>query len=73
MEAENGLLDAAGLDALRSNRSLHNRVLPLSKLLAPQPNQDWSELFFGQTIVDALRHIYETEQRFNQRDKQSSS
>lgn len=71
--AEPGLLEVAGLDGLQSDRvRMHERVVPLEALLKPQPNRDWSELLLGQTMVDALRDIYEKEQRFVLRDKPRS-
>ncbi len=69
IEAEKGLLDASGLGALRSASIVRDHVLPLSDLLRPEPNRDWSELFMGQSIIDVLRNIYDTERRFALRDE----
>ncbi|MBK8545476.1 MAG: hypothetical protein IPL62_19270 [Caulobacteraceae bacterium] len=69
VEAEEGLLDAIGMEALRERHTLHSRVIPLNRFLAKLDHRDWSEPTLGLGIVDALRHIYETEQRFQLRDK----
>ncbi|MDZ5454864.1 hypothetical protein [Labrys sp. ZIDIC5] len=69
VEAEPGLVEAVGLDALRPRFPIDQRVIPLDELLAPEPHRDFSDLALGQTILDLLHHVYETEQRFNLRDK----
>ena len=69
VEAEDGLIEKAGLEALRNNRVLQELVLSLNELLRCPEHRDWAELSFGLGVVDSLRHIYETEQRFQLRDK----
>jgi hypothetical protein len=67
VEAQPGLLEKAGLGALRDYIS-HGRVITLDKLLSPEPNKDWAELRLGLPVTDCLRDKYRTEQRFLQRD-----
>jgi hypothetical protein len=72
VEAEEGLLEQAGLGALREQHGLHPQVSLLAEFLTPRDHRDWSEPAFGLNIMDALRKIYETEQRFQARDKTPS-
>lgn len=67
VEAQPGLLESAGLGTLRGYIS-RERVLTLDKLLAPDPHKDWADLHLGLPVVDCLKEIYRTEQRFHQRD-----
>ena len=62
VESEDGLLEEAGIGALRENHGLNQQVLSLKKFLAPQDHRDWSEPAFGLSIIDVFRHLYETEQ-----------
>lgn len=64
VEAEEGLLEAAGLEGFRQKHALDTRVLPLSSLMAKQHNRDWAEPLFGLTITDAMRDIYTKELQF---------
>lgn len=71
--AEPGLLKAAGLEALASDQTgFDRRVLSLDALLKPQDHRDWSELFFGQTMLDVFKDVYQKEQRFVLRDPRSA-
>ena len=72
VESEDGLLEKAGLGALREKYILENHVLTLEEFLAPQDHRDWSEPAFGLSIIDVFRHLHETEQRFELRDKRPS-
>ena len=72
VEAEDGLLEEAGLGALRERYTLREHVLPLKNFLIPSGHRDWSEPQFGLNIVDVFRHLYETEHRFQLRDKRPS-
>ena len=66
------MLEKAGLGALREKYILENHVLTLEEFLAPQDHRDWSEPAFGLSIIDVFRHLHETEQRFELRDKRPS-
>jgi hypothetical protein len=71
--AEPGLLEAAGIEGVQGNKvRLGNPTILLKDLLKPEPHRDWSELLFGQTMIDALRDVYEKEQRFSLREKRLS-
>lgn len=72
VESKHGLLEDAGLGALREEHSIRKSVISLSKFLAPEDDRDWSEPAFGLNIIDVYRHLYETEQRFQPRDKRPS-
>lgn len=72
VEAKVGLLEEAGLGALRKKHTIEPVVLSLSEMLAVQDNRDWSEPVFGLNITDVYGHLYKTEQRFEHRDKISS-
>jgi hypothetical protein len=63
VEAETGLLEAAGLAALRE-RYAHPQVITLKELFQPEGSRKWSEPEFGLNILDLLGHIYKTEQQF---------
>lgn len=68
VEAKQGLFEEAGLGSLRSKHGIHERVLFLNELLRQQDHRDWSEPAIGLSVIDVLRHAYETEQRFQLRD-----
>jgi len=72
VESEDGLLEEAGLGALREKRSLDPQALTLKKFLAPQDHRDWSEPAFGLNIMEVFRYLYDTELRFQPRDKRPS-
>jgi hypothetical protein len=72
VESEPGLLEDAGLAALRKKHILHPHVLALNEFLTPRDHRDWSEPAFGLNIRDVLEHIYRSEQRFQPRDKMTS-
>jgi len=72
VEAEHGLLEKAGLSALRREVTLHPQVVTLKEFLAPKDDRKWSEPTFGLNIHDVLRHIYKSEQQFVRRDKRES-
>lgn len=73
VEAEEGLLEAAGLEAFRRKHAIGTRVLPLSGLMAKQHNREWAEPSFGLTIVDAMRDIYTQELRFETKQPRTAS
>lgn len=73
VESEDGLLEEAGLGALREKHSLNPNVVALKKFLEPQENRDWSEPAFGLNIVDVFRHLYDTEHRFQSTEKRLSA
>ena len=73
VETEEGLLEEVGLGAFRREHSMDPLVLRLKDLLAIEKgHRDWAELAVGLNVIDILRHLYETEQRFQLRDKRSS-
>jgi hypothetical protein len=67
VEAQPGLLEKVGLGSLRAYISSRN-VLTLNKLLAAEPHRDWDDLHLGLPVTDCLKELYQTEQRFQQRD-----
>lgn len=69
VEAEKGLLEEAGLGALREQHTSHTPVITLKEMLEPEKNHNWSEPEFGLNIHDVLEHIYKTNQQFVHRDK----
>src|SRR5262249_2014860 len=71
VEAEAGLLEEAGLGALRKQHA-HPQVITLNELFEPEGGRKWSEPEFGLNIHDVLAHIYKTEQQFVHRDKRES-
>jgi hypothetical protein len=72
VETEKGLLEQAGLGALREKHKLHTQVITLKELLEPEKGRNWSEPAFGLNIRDVLAHIYKTEKQFVQCDKRAS-
>ncbi|MGH8427324.1 MAG: hypothetical protein ACRES7_04985 [Gammaproteobacteria bacterium] len=71
-ESKKGLLEKAGLGALREGNKFHPQTTTLKKFLAPERGRNWSEPVFGLNIHDVLTHIYKTEQKFVQRDARES-
>jgi hypothetical protein len=71
VEAEEGLLEEAGLTKLRSEQ-FERQVVRLDQFLAPEGGKTWAEPAFGLSIQDVLRHVYETEQQFVRRDARES-
>ena len=72
VEAEAGLLEEAGLAALREQHTLHPQVITLKELFKPEGGRKWSDPEFGLSVHDVLGHIYKTEQRFVSRDERES-
>jgi hypothetical protein len=73
VEAEQGLLEEVGLGAFRQEHTMNPLALGLKDLLAIEKgHRDWAELAVGLNVIDILRHLYDTEQRFQPRDKRSS-
>lgn len=72
VESRKGLLEEAGLGALRQKHTLHTQVITLKELLEPERDRDWSEPAFGLNICAVLAHIHKTEQQFVRRDKRAS-
>jgi hypothetical protein len=69
VEAEEGLLEKAGLGGIRQEYAMHAQAITLKQLFEPQGCRSYSEPAFGLNIVDVLSHVYESEQRFVLRDK----
>lgn len=65
VEAEEGLLEDAGLGALREKHTMEPSVLSLSDLLAPRDHREWAEFAVGLGMNDVLRDLYKTERRFS--------
>ncbi len=72
VEAEQGLLEAAGLGALRTQSLLDRQVLTLDDFLKPMDDRAWSYPRFGLSIYDVLAHLHRTERRFVLRDQRES-
>jgi hypothetical protein len=72
VEAEQGLLEDAGLGGLREQHAMHPQVITLKELFEPEGGRNWSEPEFGLSVHDVLGHIYKTEQQFVPRDKRES-
>lgn len=72
VESEKGLLEDAGLGALREQLALDPQVITLKELFEPERNRNWSEPAFGLNVHDVLSHIYKTEQQFVLRDQRKS-
>jgi hypothetical protein len=72
VEAEVGLLEEAGLGALRAKHTLYPQVITLKELFEREDGKKWSEPEFGLNVYDVLHHIYKTEQQFVGRDKRES-
>lgn len=69
VETEQGLLEAAGLHALRQPHAIYPHVITLKAFLEPDDGRQWSEPAYGFNMRDVLYHVYETDQRFVSRDK----
>jgi hypothetical protein len=72
VETEKGLLEEAGLSALRQQPAIHPQVIPLDELLKPEKDRKSAEPEFGLNIYDVLKHIYKTERQFVLREKHES-
>ncbi len=72
VETEQGLLEEAGLGALREQHTLHPQVITLKELFEPENGRKWSEPEFGLNVYDVLGHIYRSEQQFVRRDNRES-
>ena len=72
VEAEEGLIEDAGLGALREQHVFHPQICTLAEFLTPRDHRDWSEPAFGLNVMDAIGELYRTEQRFQAREKNPS-
>jgi hypothetical protein len=68
VEAESGLLEDAGVGALREEHTMEPLVVALGDLLAARDHRDWADFSVGLGMNDVLGHLYKTEQRFSLRD-----
>lgn len=59
VEATSGLLEKAGLSALRQEHGLHTLAVTLADFFKPEDARAYSEPAFGLNIHDALVHIYQ--------------
>lgn len=69
VEAEDGLLEKAGLGGIRQKHAMHEQIITLKTLFEPKGGRSYSESAFGLNIIDVFQHVYESEQRFVLRDK----
>lgn len=67
VEAEEGLLEEAGLAGYCTNDALETRAVSLKDFAPLQEKQAWPEPVLGLSIRDALQDIYDDEQRFQLR------
>src|SRR5262249_28423048 len=58
VEAEAGLLEEAGLGALRSKHGIRQELVTLAEFLSPRDYRDWSEPAFGLSMLDVMRDFY---------------
>lgn len=72
VETEKGLLEEAGLGALRQKHTLHPQVIARKELFKPEPDWKWSEPELGLNVCDVLSQIYKIEEQFVRRDKRES-
>ncbi len=72
VEAEKGLLEQVGLNAIREPYTIDPHIITLKELLKPEGKRSWSEPAFGLNISDVLKHIYRTERRFVLRDEREA-
>ena len=72
VESEEGLLEEAGLEALRAKHISEKYIVSLDKLFQPHYSGDPAEPVLGLTMIDVLRHLYKTERRFQPRKEISS-
>ena len=72
VEAETGLLEEVGLGKLGERHALSHQVVSLKDLFTPRDHRDWSEPAFGLGVGDVLKHLYESERRFVQRDEREA-
>lgn len=72
VETKKGLLEDAGLGALRQEHTFHSQAITLKEFLEPEQDRNWSEPAFGLNVRDVLEHVYKTEQQFVRRDGRAS-
>src|SRR5580704_1797511 len=72
VEAENGLLERAGLGAIRERHAIYPGVLALADLLKPEKYHDFAEPAFGLSITDVQAHLYREVQQFSKRDRREN-
>ncbi len=72
VEAQRGLLEEAGLGALKKEHSIHPEAISLREFLAKRDGKSWAEPAYGANITEVLNHIYETEQQFQPRNQRHS-
>ena len=64
VESESGLLERAGLGALREKYTDLPGVVDLDDFLKPREYRDWAEPAVGLSILDVFHDLYEKERRF---------
>ena len=68
VEAEEGLLEAAGLRGLHEEYLIYPAVMTLAEMLKCEQGKVWWEPPFGLPVDDVFAHLYKNEQRFIQRN-----
>jgi hypothetical protein len=72
VEAEKGLLELAGLGAVRERHAIYPDVLALADLLKPEKHHDFAEPAFGLSVTDVLAYLYRVDQQFTKRDRREN-
>lgn len=72
VETAKGLLEEAGLGALKEKHVIHEQVISFKEFLEPEGGRNWAEPAFGLDIVDVLSHLYKTDQQFVHREKREA-
>lgn len=69
VEAEEGLLEKAGLGSIRQEHATRASAITLKQFFESEGGRSYSEPAYGLNILDVFRHVYESEQRFVLREK----
>jgi hypothetical protein len=72
VEAERGLLEAAGLGGLREKHVIYPSVMTLAEMQEIEQGKILWQSPFGLSIRDVFSHLYRIEQRFVLRDKREN-
>ena len=72
VETKLGLLDEAGLGALRTESSYNSPIRTLDTFLRLESSHVFSKPAFGLNIHEVLTHVYNTEQKYFNRDERDS-
>lgn len=72
VESESGLLERAGLGALREKYTDLPEAVGLDDFLTPREYRDWAEPAVGLSILDVFHDLYEKERRFKLRKERQA-